>query len=168
MVSPSAPTPRPGASRASGLGGAMVLCVIGAILILVESVALLLAGSAYDFPSWGVFESSLVIVGGLGILVAVLIVAFAILLYALPQHHMVFGVGLLTLSVLSINSGGGVFLGFLLSYVGSLIAIFARPPNVVRTMDPDLAAAAESDPVVEADLLNRGYAPPPTLGPSSP
>ena len=158
-------TRRPGDSPSWGLGGALDLSLIGAVLILVESVALILAGAFYQVPVLGFLSTSFVVVGAFGVALAVLIAVLAVLLYLLPRQHLVLGVALLSLSVLSLDAGGGAFLGFLLCYVGSLIAIFARPPSGVRTMSPELAAAAENDPVVEADLVDRGYAPSPSPAP---
>jgi hypothetical protein len=145
----------------------MVLCIVGALLILVQSVDLVLVGRFFQSPTWGVLGVSITVLGGFGILLAILLEIFAMALYFAPNRHLTLGVGMMTFSLLSLYSGGGVILGFLLCYVAGLIAIFATPPSVVRGGTPVVAPEAADDPVIEADLLDSGLAPQSTVSPDA-
>jgi hypothetical protein len=136
-----------------------VLCILGALLILAQSLDLALVGRFFQSPTWGILGVSVAVLGGFGVALAVMLEILAVVLYFAPHRHLVLGVGMMTLSVLSLYSGGGVILGFLLCYVASLIAIFARPPRVLRAGTPAMVLDAAEDPVIEADLLDSGVAP---------
>ncbi|HYA70410.1 MAG TPA: hypothetical protein VEH28_03485 [Thermoplasmata archaeon] len=142
-----------------GTLGAMVMTLVGAALIFLQSVELLLVGSFYKVPLWGSLDLTATDLGGFGLFVAFALILLAILLFFVPGRHLVLGVGMLTFSLLSLYSGGGAILGFLLCYVASLIAIFARPRLVARAVPRVRSAEAAEDPVVEADLLDSGFAP---------
>ena len=148
-----------------GTRGALVMAVIGALLIFFQSLGLVFVGALVPALTWGDLGLSFGVLGWFGILVALLLVALSVWLYSAPEQHLILGVGMLTLAVLSLYSGGGLILGFLLSYVGSLLAIFARPPTAFRGAVPILSPQAQDDPVVEADLIDSGFAPQPAPAP---
>ena len=129
---------------------------MGAFLILLQSLYLAAFGSFFSTSTWGVLGLSVQELGGFGILVAVLLEVFAISLYFAPDRHLFLGVGMLTLSLLSAYSGGGLILGSFLCYIASVIAIFSHPPPTLRRSPVISAPEAQEDPVIEADLLDSG------------
>ncbi len=138
---------------AGGTGGAMALTIIGAALILVQSVYDVAFGRGLFYPVWGSVDFSLRVLGGFGVAFAILLEIFAAALYFAPRHHVFLGVAILTLSLLSLYTGGGFVVGAFLAYVGSLIAVFASVAPVRRESNAPMPAEAADDPVLEADLL---------------
>lgn len=138
---------------AAGTGGAMALTVIGAALILIQSVYNIAFGRFLFYPVWGGPDVSLRVLGGLGVAIAILLEIFAAALYFAPRHHVFLGVAILTLALLSLYTGGGFLAGAFLAYVGSLIAVFASVAPARRAWNAPMPAEAVDDPVIEADLL---------------
>lgn len=137
---------------AGGMGGAMVLCIVGAGLILVQGVYDLALGSLLQSPLFGALTISAQVLGAYGVLDAIVLEVLAAALYFAPQRHLTVGVGMMTFALLSIYAGGGLLLGAFLCYMASLIAIFATVPATPRPSEVALPPEAAEDPVLEADL----------------
>ena len=100
----------------------------------------------------GLISSGLVL-GALGLVESVLLISFAVWLYYQPHHHSLLGIGILTLALLGLLTGGGFWLGSLCGYVAGVLAIRLTP----EPRRPPLATSrreAADDPVAEADLFD--------------
>lgn len=131
---------------APGYGGpsypstAYILCLIGAIFILLDAVVTAAVAAAFG----GAFLS--VGLGGVGaILIALAIVAllfgFVILYGALqlknnPGSAKTWGIILLVLALISFVGGGGFFIGAILVIIGGIMAIVWTPPMAPTMQQP--------------------------------
>ncbi|MCI4324497.1 MAG: DUF6114 domain-containing protein [Thermoplasmata archaeon] len=117
---------------------AFALSLAAGILMILEGFVLSLASSiAGDLGSPAASD----LLGGLaalGVLIGLLVVVFAALLYRSPEHHAVYGIVLLLLSLSSLLAGGGFFLGVLLGVIGGILAIlFEYEEQPDPFADPD-------------------------------
>jgi len=107
---------------------AFILALVAGVLILLGGVlelwvAAALFGSGFVFPN----NDWLVAFGVVGVSLGIFVVAFSVLLYFHPQHHVVFGVLILVLSLLSVLDYGGFLVGLVLGIVGGILAITWTP-----------------------------------------
>jgi hypothetical protein len=65
--------------------------------------------------------------GALGAFLGVVVVLLAIGMFVSPDHHLGCGIGILVLSLISLVSGGGFFLGLILGLVGGILGIVFHP-----------------------------------------
>lgn len=149
-------TDRSEEAGAGGTGGAMVLCMVGAALILLQGVYDLALGSLLESPLFGVLSVPAQAIGAFGVFTAIVLEVLALALYFEPHRHLALGVGIMTVALLSLFAGGGLLLGTFLCYAGSLIAIFASVPAKPRAKEVSLPPEAMDDPVLEADLRDSG------------
>jgi Family of unknown function (DUF6114)/zinc-ribbon domain len=117
----------------------MVLSIIGGVFIFLAGLAELWLGSIASSLSFGLIGGSLILFGALGALLGILIIVFAVLLHAQPQHKAIFGVLIIVFSVVSLTSFfGGFVLGFILALIGGILALTWKPsaPTVVVMQNP--------------------------------
>ncbi|MGI0054604.1 MAG: DUF6114 domain-containing protein [Thermoplasmata archaeon] len=110
---------------------AFVLSLIGGILILlvalVFAAVLLVVGTAFLFLGRGTGASIAIGYGVGGLLIGILIIAFAGLLLRHPRNHVGYGIAIVVLSLVSIVVGAGFYLGLILAFVGGILAIVYQP-----------------------------------------
>jgi hypothetical protein len=111
----------------------------GAILSLIGGIFVLLGG--FIVAVFGVFVSlffpRLGAVFFLGLVIGLLIIALAILLFVLPRLRVAWGALIIVLAFVSWPFAlGGLFLGFLLSLIGGILAITYKAP--VMMMQPPM------------------------------
>ena len=107
--------------------GAFLASLFGGLLILVEGVVYLIAGGVAnavgDFGAGSLLSG----LGFLGGLFGFIIVVLSILMYAYPHAHVVYGIGILVLSLLSLVAGAGFILGLILGMIGGVWGLIFRP-----------------------------------------
>ncbi|HZY91407.1 MAG TPA: hypothetical protein VFG07_01330 [Thermoplasmata archaeon] len=106
--------------------GAFITSLIGGVLILAAGAILAAAGSVVGAVAGGV-GGLLVGLGALGVFFGLLIVILAIVMFISPDFHLLCGIGILILSLLSIVAGSGFFLGLLLGVIGGILGIVFQP-----------------------------------------
>lgn len=105
---------------------AYILSLVGGIFVILAGLLVALIGAAFTFS-----------IGGLGGLVGLLgIIWGAIIIYAAsqlrlnPSQHVTFGALILVFSLVSwIGALGGFFLGFILAFIGGILALAWAPPS---------------------------------------
>jgi Family of unknown function (DUF6114)/zinc-ribbon domain len=113
---------------------AFALALAGGVLILLAGLVELWIGyltTAILFSSG--FSAFFVLLGVVGIVLGALIILLGVLLLQHPEHHTVFGVLILVLSLLSVASYWGFLIGLVLGVVAGVLAISWNP---VRAMPP--------------------------------
>jgi hypothetical protein len=77
---------------------------------------------------WWNFEGMAYVIGILGIIFGIIIIAVAILLYTDPTHHELWGALIIVFSAISVISCmGGLGIGLLLGIVGGILAVLWKP-----------------------------------------
>jgi hypothetical protein len=125
----------------------MVLSVIGGFFILLGGVALLFLGALV-----GALLSGLSIVplgadpvamlntlGALGILFGLIDVALGVVMFIKPGLSKILGAVVLVVSLASIVSLGGFFLGLILGLVGGIMALIWKPNVAPAAYAPAMA-----------------------------
>lgn len=128
--------------------GATVLSMIGGIFILFGGVAYFSIAGLFallgSFPGMGSLPIDPVmlfrILGGIGIAIGGLIIFGGLMMYLRPERSTLFGVLVLILSLVSVITWGGFFLGLILALVGGILGIVFKP----STQAPSPAAPMES------------------------
>jgi hypothetical protein len=98
--------------------GAFALSLAGGVFVVLEGFVFSLASSIAGNLGAVAASDLLSGLGVLAILLGLLIVLFAGLLYQYPEHHAVYGVVVVVLSLASLLVGGGFYLGTILGVVG--------------------------------------------------
>lgn len=111
---------------------AFILSMLGGLVILVWGIFLVGVGVANPGAGPFFFGGSPGGVGIIEILCGGFVVMFAVFLYQMRQHHVLFGATILVFSCLSLLGLGGLLIGFLLGLIGAILAIahaeVSRPP----------------------------------------
>ena len=141
---------RPTGPRATGPA---VLGAFGGTLVALQSIYLVAYGDYLAPVAWTGWISSGQTLGGLGLLESAALFGLAFWLLRQPHHHVLLGIGSLTIALISLFSGGGFWLGALCAYVAGVMAI-RLSPEPHRPPDPASVREAEDDPVAEADVLD--------------
>jgi hypothetical protein len=103
---------------------AFILSLIGAILILINGLAVAAAGA---FMIWIPIAGAAIILIGLGLSVPVMM--GAILMYSKDKSRVMTGsIIVLIFSIISLFIGGGFIIGFILCLVGSILGLVWTPP----------------------------------------
>jgi len=103
---------------------AFVLSLIAGIFILLNGLVVAWLGSL--FAILGMEEIGIALIA-VGMVFGVVVLLGAIMLYAQPKQHVVWGVIVLVLSLGSIIIGGGFFIGLILGLVGGILGIIWKP-----------------------------------------
>jgi len=127
---------------------AFVLSLIAGVFILVNGALLGVAASfiagfdmaglisqytpeyAGEVPSaaeLAVASTVLYVLMAVGVIFGVIILLGAFMLYRNPMRKRAWGVVILVLSIISIVTGGGIFVGFILGIVGGALALAWKP-----------------------------------------
>ena len=140
---------------------ATVLSIIGGIFILLGGVAMFaLAGFVALFPDLipglGSLEIDPVlllnIIGGLGVVIGLVIVAGGFLMYSRPRSSTSWGVLILILSiVIFFVPPFGFFLGFILGLVGGILGIVFKPTAPAAPVEAPPPAAPAPEPASEPE-----------------
>jgi len=115
--------------------GATVMALFGGVLTVIGGYGVLYGSS----PTLTYFYLGLVPWGGsgfIGVVGGLVTCGLALLMYALPRWHLVCGVSILVLAVLSVFGGGELY-GLLFGLIGGGYAAVFVPP---RPLPPELAA----------------------------
>ncbi|MCI4344043.1 MAG: hypothetical protein L3J87_00250, partial [Thermoplasmata archaeon] len=148
--------------------GAVVLSALGGVLILLDGLVYAFVGSDVQGVSptgLGVFLQG---AGYLAVFLGTLVVVLAVSLAAMPDSHRGLGILILTFSLLSLPVGGGFLAGAVIGWVGGVAGIVARlEPVPVGELESDWSEVLD-DPVVEADLHDKGIGLPPIREPNEP
>lgn len=115
--------------------GAFILALVAGIFILIGGATIASIGSLISSLTLGASGGAIVALGAVGAVMGILVIALGVLLYITPQHHVVFGVLILVLSVLSIFTAlGGIFLGLVLGIIAGALGIAWKPGQTVVVM----------------------------------
>jgi len=108
---------------------AFILSLIGAIFILLQGILIAAAGGAAA-SLFGEFIGGLVtVVGVVAIIFGILVLIGAVMINSgVPGKVKTGGILTLIFSILSIFTGGGFFIGFILGLVGGILALVWKPP----------------------------------------
>ena len=121
---------------------AFVLSLLGAIFIIIGSLAnLVLAsiiGSYFDFLGFGGFGGAIMVMGALGMVWGILTLVGAIMINSADTNKVRIGAILvLIFSILSwVGAYGGIFIGFLLGLIGSILALTWKPSRYYEPPPP--------------------------------
>ncbi len=116
---------------------AFALSLVGGIFVLLNGVMWAIAGGSGSLWGLGFFDFSgiLLLCGAIGIIFGFLIILGGIMMYVNPNQHVMWGVIVLILSILSLGIGGGFFIGFILGLIGGILALVWKPtPQMVMPM----------------------------------
>lgn len=107
---------------------AFVLSIISGILILINGAIVIVAGGLAEeiLPGMGAIISA---VGFVGLIFGILVLIGAVLMYSIDPGKVKIGAILvLIFSILSIFTGGGFFIGFILGLIGGILGLVWKPP----------------------------------------
>jgi len=108
---------------------AFVLSLVGAILVLINGILIAAASGIVGTLIGGLIGGLVVAVGIVAIIFGILILVGAVLINSgVPGKVKTGGILVLIFSILSIFTGGGFFIGFILGLVGGILALVWKPP----------------------------------------
>lgn len=125
--------------------GAFVLGLIGGIFILLNAVVWfaignLIAAIAAFIPIIPFDPATAVyLIGGIALLCAIVVIAGSVMMFAMPNQHVIGGVLVLLFSIVSLITLGGFFIGFILGLVGGILGIVWKPTMAAPMMPPPMA-----------------------------
>jgi len=101
---------------------ASVLSFIGGIFVLLGGLLMAFVGTIFGL--FGIVSALFFV----GLAIGAFILIFAVLLWTVPQLHLLWGVALIVLAFLSIPFAilGGFVIGFLLTLIGGVLGLFTR------------------------------------------
>jgi hypothetical protein len=107
---------------------AFVLSLIGGIFILLGGISEVLIGYTVnlEITPFNPFEWFTVL-GFVGITLGFLAIIFSVMLYLHPQHHVLFGVLVVVVSIASVVAFWGYLIGLVLGVIGGALAITWNP-----------------------------------------
>jgi hypothetical protein len=105
-----------------------VLSLVGGIFILLGGISEVMIGYeftvvSYPFDPFQWFA----VLGFIGITLGFLAIIFSVMLYLHPQHHVLFGVLILIVSISSVVSFWGYVIGLVLGVIGGVLSIAWTP-----------------------------------------
>ncbi len=110
------------------IGGIIILLIglaIAALAALVNAVA---GSSSVPFPTFAPVVISLETIGIIGIVTGLIVIVGGVMMYVRPQQHVVWGVLVLVISILSIFGGAGAILGIVFKPAPPMMAPPMAPP----------------------------------------
>ena len=106
---------------------AFVLSLIGGIFILLGALLWLIVGQFLAFLAIDIGLGA-TLMGVVGIVMALIIMIGGVMMYMKPEQHVVWGVIVLILSIVSIPfSFAGAVIGFILALVGGILGLVFKP-----------------------------------------
>lgn len=123
---------RPTAGMVLSIIGGLLILLVGAVILWIASLLgslieglLPLTGETLNMDPLLWFR----ILGGVfGVAFGLIIIVGGVMMAARPQSSTIWGVIVLILSILSVLSTGGFFLGMILGIVGGILGIVWKPP----------------------------------------
>jgi len=129
--------------------GAMVLSVIGGVFIMlvgllfiaIASLVASFAGMIPNLPTDPVAAANQIyLLGAIGVLHGIAIIALGVVMYMKPQMARVLGVIVLVLAIVSFfDTLGGFFIGFILALIGGILGIVFKPQQPMMMAPPPMA-----------------------------
>lgn len=105
--------------------GGIIILLVGALIAFVGSLIGSFGGMVPGSSQAGTAVETL---GLLGIVNGLLVIVFGVMLYVRPQQHIIWGVLVLILSIVSwFTTLGGFFLGLILALIGGILGIVFKP-----------------------------------------
>lgn len=124
---------------------AFVLSLIGGIFILLWGLFIVSIGVAAQ-SAFIVYSGDVITLGAVEAILGLLIMVFGVLLYMTPEHHVVYGVLVLLLAVVSLIGLGGLVIGFILALIGGILGITHKPEPDVVVVSPYPAYYPQGSP----------------------
>lgn len=125
------------------IGGIIIFLVGLLVLALASALAFLMGttGAGDMVPGLIGYSMAVTTVGLIGVLMGLLIIIFGVIMYVKPEQHVIWGVLVLILSIVSIFGLGGFILGMILGIIGGILGIVFRPtpPAMAAPMAPPMA-----------------------------
>jgi hypothetical protein len=113
---------------------AFAFSIVGAIFVLLGGLSVMMLGAIFGtifsfIPTFGkAVGTGISLVGAVGVLSGVVMLAGAVLMYILPEKHAIWGGLTLVFSCVSwIGAFGGFAIGFVLGLVGGILGIVWKP-----------------------------------------
>ena len=107
---------------------AYLLSLIGGIFIILVGLVVAAVGAAITFMIAGLGG----LYGLVGVISGAIIIYGAVQLKAHPYQHGTWGIVILVFSLVSwVGAFGGFFLGFILAFIGGILALVWSPPHAV-------------------------------------
>jgi hypothetical protein len=104
---------------------AFVLSLISGLIIFFMGIFLSFIGAIATVFIGGIGG----IIGVFGIVWGALLIIGAVLMYSRPDQHVIWGILVIVLSILSwVGAAGGLIIGFLFGFIGGILAIIWNPP----------------------------------------
>ncbi len=111
--------------------GGLIILLVGALMYVAASMLSFLLGQAQSAgaTTTGLVGVSMTVgtMGIIGIVCGLLVMVFGILMFTMPKQHLIWGVLVLVLSLISILGWGGFILGMILGIVGGILGIVFKP-----------------------------------------
>ncbi len=125
--------------------GAFVLGLIGGIFILLNAMVWFVFAGILAFivsflpivpfdPATAAY-----LIAGLALLCAIVVIAGSVMIFAMPNQHVIGGILVLLFSIVSLITLGGFFIGFILGLVGGILGIVWKPTMAAPMMAPPMA-----------------------------
>ena len=146
LGAPQAPVPMPVRKPTA----AFVLALIGGIFILLWGLVIVAIGLAAQSESFGLFGGDITTLGAVESTLGILVVIFGVLLFVMPDHHVVFGVLVLVFSIVSLVGLGGLIIGFILGLIGGALGIAHKTTPDVVVVNPYPPYYQQAPPLVPA------------------
>lgn len=119
--------------------GGLLIFLIGLVIYAFASLiafAIGASGAGDVVPGLIGFSMTISTMGIIGIVSGLLVMVFGVLMLVMPRQHVIWGVLVLVLSVVSILAFGGLILGMILGIVGGILGIIFKPPAPVMAPAP--------------------------------
>lgn len=147
---------------------AFVLSLIGGIFIMLWGVAIVGIGLAAQNATFGLYGGGITAVGSVEMVLGILVLVFGVLLYVLPQHHVVFGVLVLVFSIASLIGLGGLIIGFILGVIGGALGISHKTTPDVVVVSPYPTYYPQGSTLIPSQPIYNQPSPQPTTPPGQP
>lgn len=120
--------------------GGIIIFLVGLLVLAIASALNTLLGvtGAGTYGGFVGVAMAFTTVGLIGALTGILVIVFGVLMYVRPQQHVIWGVLVLVLSIVSVFGLGGFILGMILGIVGGILGIVFKPSQPMM-MPPPMA-----------------------------
>lgn len=110
-----------------------VLSLISGLIITIVGFVVSAATASYYYftPDWA---PTIFLFFWFGAITGIVIIIGAVLMYAIPRQHLVWGIVVLVFSIMSILSFGGLIVGFISGIIGGALGIAWKPSAVASAV----------------------------------